>query len=84
MTQQEDNSGRMDFDLEAVLAAFLVEADEGLAAMEQSLIALESGTAGPDALHDIFRVAHTIKGNAAALQLGPLVGFAHEVEDPRQ
>jgi len=81
MNQQENNPGRMDFDLEAVLAAFLVEADEGLDAMEQSLIALESGSAEPDVLHDIFRVAHTIKGNAAALQLEPLVAFAHEVED---
>ena len=71
----------MDFDRDAVLSAFLAESEEGLAAMEHALLALESGVAGSDVLHDIFRDAHTIKGNAAALELGPLVTFAHEVED---
>src|SRR5947199_1448740 len=81
MSKQTQDLGQMDFDRDAVLSAFLAEADEGLALMEQSLIALESGVAGPDVLHDIFRVAHTIKGNAAALDLQALVIFAHEVED---
>ena len=81
MTPQTKRSVQMDFDRDAVLSAFLAETDEGLTAMEQALIALESGSAEPDLLHDIFRVAHTIKGNAAALELGPLVTFAHQVED---
>jgi two-component system, chemotaxis family, sensor kinase CheA len=81
MTQPDKESMQMDFDRDAVLAAFLAESEEGLAAMEQSLIALETGSAEPEVLHDIFRVAHTIKGNAAALELTPLVNFAHEVED---
>src|SRR4051812_43482376 len=78
---QTNTPGLMDFDREAVLSAFIAETEEGLAAMEQSLIALESRTAEPDVLHDIFRVAHTIKGNASALELEPLALFAHEVED---
>src|SRR3954470_11538011 len=81
MTQSDNQSVQMDFDRDAVLAAFLAEAEEGLASMEQALIALERGSAEPEVLHDIFRVAHTIKGNAAALELAPLVTFAHEVED---
>src|SRR5208283_2143157 len=32
-------------------------------------------------LHNVFRVAHSIKGNAASLELGELTGFAHVVED---
>ncbi|MGD0515792.1 MAG: chemotaxis protein CheA, partial [Terriglobales bacterium] len=35
----------------------------------------------PELLHTIFRVAHSIKGNATSLQLTDLAGFAHVVED---
>jgi chemotaxis protein histidine kinase CheA len=31
--------------------------------------------------HDIFRVAHSLKGNATSLELAELAGFAHVVED---
>lgn len=71
----------MDFDRDAVLASFLVEAQESLDMMEQSLLELETSTAGNERLDDIFRVAHTIKGNAFALGLRTLAGFAHLVED---
>ena len=71
----------MDFDRDAVLSSFVAEAQEGLDLMEQSLLAMESSSAGPELLHDIFRVAHTIKGNATALDFGDLAGFAHATED---
>jgi two-component system, chemotaxis family, sensor kinase CheA len=71
----------MDFDREAVLASFIAEAHEGLDLMEQSLLAMESSSAGPELLNDIFRVAHTTKGNAIALELDELAGFAHSTED---
>jgi two-component system chemotaxis sensor kinase CheA len=72
---------QMDFDREAVLASFLVETQESLDLMEQSLLEIESSATGMDLLHDIFRSAHTIKGNAFALELRTLAGFAHVVED---
>src|SRR5215469_1362655 len=71
----------MDFDREAVLASFLVESQESLDQMEQSLIDLESGTPAKGLLQDVFRLAHTIKGNAFALDLRALTGFAHLLED---
>jgi two-component system chemotaxis sensor kinase CheA len=71
----------MDFDREAVLASFLEEAKEGLDVMEQSLLELEAGASNGEPLHDIFRSAHTIKGNASALELTALAEFAHVVED---
>lgn len=71
----------MKFDREAVLASFLIEAKEGLDTMEQSLLELESSASGAEVMHDIFRVAHTIKGNASALGLRGLAGFAHLMED---
>ena len=57
----------MDFDRQKVVVAFVAESEEGLLSMEQSLIALEGDSADPDLLDNIFRVAHTIKGNASAL-----------------
>ncbi|HYW37550.1 MAG TPA: chemotaxis protein CheA [Terriglobales bacterium] len=70
-----------DFDREAVLASFLVESEEGLDLMEQALVQMESSPSDPELLHNIFRVAHTIKGNATSLALNELAGFAHVVED---
>jgi len=42
---------------------------------------LESGSSDPELLDGIFRVVHTIKGNASALDFPELAGFAHVIED---
>jgi two-component system chemotaxis sensor kinase CheA len=70
-----------DFDREAVLASFLAESQEGLDSMEQALVQMESNPSDPELLANIFRVAHTLKGNATSLGLTELAGFAHVVED---
>jgi two-component system chemotaxis sensor kinase CheA len=70
-----------DFDHGAVLASFLVESEEGLDLMEQALVQMESNPSDLELLHNIFRVAHTLKGNATSLALSELAGFAHVVED---
>ena len=70
-----------DFDHEAVFASFLVESEEGLDLMEQALVQMESSPSDLELLHNIFRVAHTLKGNATSLALSELAGFAHVVED---
>jgi two-component system chemotaxis sensor kinase CheA len=71
----------MDFDREAVLTSFLAETQEGLDLMEQSLLAMESSSEGAELLDDIFRVAHTLKGNATSLEFDDLKSFAHATED---
>ena len=71
----------MDFDRQAVLSSFVAETQEGLDLMEQSLLAMESRSGGAELLDDIFRVAHTLKGNATSLELDDLKGFAHATED---
>jgi two-component system chemotaxis sensor kinase CheA len=71
----------LDFDREAVLASFLVESEESLELMEQALVQMESSPSDPELVHSIFRVAHTLKGNATSLELRDLAGFAHVVED---
>jgi two-component system chemotaxis sensor kinase CheA len=49
--------------------------------MEQALVQMESTPSDPELLPNIFRVAHSLKGNATSLGLSDLAGFAHVVED---
>src|SRR5882724_3650124 len=56
-----------DFDRDAIVASFLVESSEGLTMMEQALVLIEDDSSDEALLNDIFRVAHTIKGNASSL-----------------
>ncbi len=71
----------MDFDREKVVASFLAESQEGLERSEQYLIAAETEPGGAEPLDEIFRVTHSIKGNASALDFPELAGFAHVMED---
>jgi two-component system chemotaxis sensor kinase CheA len=70
-----------DVDRDAIVQTFLGESEEGLAAIEEALIALESRPDDAELLGSIFRVAHTLKGNAAALGYEGLVRFSHTLED---
>lgn len=74
MTQNE-------IDRDALVRLFFEESEEGLAAMEQSLVTLEAGVGDGDALKTLFRVAHTLKGNAASLGFAELAEVTHEIED---
>src|SRR5258708_13245974 len=47
----------------------------------QHLIAAETDPGNLELLDEMFRVAHTIKGNASALDFPELTGFAHVMED---
>jgi two-component system chemotaxis sensor kinase CheA len=71
----------MDFDREKVIAAFLAESEEGLERAEQYLIAAETDPGNLELLDEMFRVAHTLKGNASALDFPQLASFAHVMED---
>jgi len=63
------------------LELFRDEANERLDNMVDTLLALESGHAEPDAINSLFRDAHTIKGGAAMLGLDTVRGLAHAMED---
>src|SRR5215471_153632 len=71
----------MEFDREKILEAFVAESAEGLQRMEEALLAAESDPDKSGLLDEIFRVAHTIKGNASLLGFLDLAEFAHGVED---
>jgi two-component system chemotaxis sensor kinase CheA len=71
----------MDLDLQPILNVFLAESEEGFSAMEQALVALESQPEDEEALGTIFRVAHTLKGNASSFGFQGVTEFAHVLED---
>jgi two-component system chemotaxis sensor kinase CheA len=63
------------------LELFRDEANERLDNMVDTLLALESGRAAPEALDSLFRDAHTIKGGAGMLGLEDVQTLAHAMED---
>jgi two-component system chemotaxis sensor kinase CheA len=70
-----------DIDYGAILAVFWAEAEDGVAAMEASLLKLESRPDDADALAHIFRVVHTLKGNAGQFGFTTLETLSHTAED---
>jgi two-component system, chemotaxis family, sensor kinase CheA len=68
-------------DYEALLEVFLAESFEGVAAMEESLLGLESHRDDVAQVQTLFRLAHTLKGNAASLGLADLAELTHSLED---
>ena len=71
----------MELDFDALVQTFKAESEENLCRMEEALVALESSGEDRELLQRIFRAAHTLKGNAAALGFTGLTEFAHKLED---
>jgi two-component system chemotaxis sensor kinase CheA len=71
----------VDLDLERIRISFLAESEEDLALVEEALLVLEKTPSDPEPLACVFRKVHTLKGNASALGLESLGGFAHRMED---
>ena len=67
-------------ELASIKAEFLLECDELLGELETGLLSLKRGASDPETVNTVFRAVHSIKGGAAALELAPLVGFAHRFE----
>jgi two-component system chemotaxis sensor kinase CheA len=68
-------------DRDALVRLFFEESDEGLLSMEEALVRLEQVPGDGDALRTLFRVAHTLKGNAASLGFSDLAEVTHGMED---
>lgn len=71
----------MEINRDLILKNFLVESTEGLGLMEQSILELETHPNDGELIQTIFRVVHTLKGNAGLLQIESLLAFTHNVED---
>ncbi|WP_313692813.1 chemotaxis protein CheA [Halorarum halobium] len=66
---------------DAHVRAFVRESEEGITELNNSLLALESDPDDAEAMDAIFRTAHTLKGNAAAMGFTSFSGLAHAMED---
>lgn len=60
---------------------FRVEAEELLAELEASLLALEKDPTEPELLNRAFRALHTLKGSGATSGFASLSAFLHRIED---
>ncbi len=63
------------------LKIFIQESDELLQQMNQNLLALEREPQNAQALHAIFRSAHTLKSMSASMGYQKIADLAHRMED---
>lgn len=70
-----------DRDQELLLQTFLTEAAEHLRGLEEALVALEAAPENPELLHGIFRLAHSLKGDATMVGFPRVAELAHALED---
>lgn len=66
---------------EQFLEEFLKESTEQITALNNALLSLESEPNDEDAMEEIFRTAHTLKGNFAAMGFDAPSDLAHAIED---
>src|SRR5689334_13210790 len=59
---------------------FFEETEEHLANMEAQLLRLDPDAPDPEALHSIFRAAHSVKGNSALLGATRFSEVMHRIE----
>ena len=74
-------SDYLDPNNEELLKDFFAEANSQVEILEQNILAIEDNPEDHDAIDEIFRAAHTLKGGAATVQMSELAEFTHLVED---
>ena len=74
-------SDYLDPNNEELLKDFFSEAQMQVDTLEQNVLVLESDGANKDAVDEIFRAAHTLKGGSATVEMMELSQFTHLVED---
>ncbi|MDR2900806.1 MAG: Hpt domain-containing protein, partial [Treponema sp.] len=74
-------SDYLDPNNEELLKDFFAEAQMQVQTLEQNILVLENESGNRDAVDEIFRAAHTLKGGAATVEMGELAHFTHIVED---
>jgi len=70
----------MDINLEKYLHIYIEESLEMLQLMENALLELEIGTFDLEKINQIFRTAHSLKGNSAAFVFNTISELSHTVE----
>ena len=74
-------SDYLDPNNEELLKDFFLEAELQVETFEQNILVLENEPHNKDAVDEIFRAAHTLKGAAGTVQMDELSHFTHLCED---
>jgi len=74
-------SDYLDPNNQELLKDFFAEARAQVDALEQNILVLENDPTNHDAVDEIFRAAHTLKGGAGTVEMTELAGFTHVMED---
>ncbi|MBP7264723.1 MAG: chemotaxis protein CheA [Spirochaetia bacterium] len=74
-------SDYLDPNNQELLKDFFAEARSQVDALEQNILVLENDPGNRDAVDEIFRAAHTLKGGAATVEMSELAEFTHVLED---
>ncbi len=71
----------MDAEKQRVLGFFIEGAREHLDTIERGLLNLQAALDDPEQVNELFRAAHSVKGDAAMLNLNSIHKVAHRLED---
>ncbi|MBI9108337.1 MAG: chemotaxis protein CheA [Spirochaetales bacterium] len=74
-------SDYLDPNNEELLKDFYLEAELQVDTFEQNILVLENEPQNKEAIDEIFRAAHTLKGAAGTVQMDELTHFTHLCED---
>ncbi len=74
-------SDYLDVNNEELLKDFFAEAEQQIENFESNILVIENDPANHEAIDEIFRAAHTLKGNSATVEMSELSEFTHRVED---
>ncbi len=74
-------SDYLDANNEELLKDFFAEAEQQVDTLESNILVIENDPSNHDAIDEIFRAAHTLKGGSATVEMTELATFCHDVED---
>ncbi len=74
-------SDYLDINNAELLKDFFSEAEQQVFTLESNILVIESDPSNHDAIDEIFRAAHTLKGGSATVEMHELSGFTHVMED---
>lgn len=74
-------SDYLDPNNEELLKDFFAEAEQQVETLESNILVIENDPNNHEAVDEIFRAAHTLKGGSATVEMMELSHFTHKVED---
>ncbi|MCQ2600520.1 MAG: chemotaxis protein CheW [Treponema sp.] len=74
-------SDYLDINNEELLKDFFTEAEQQVENLESNILVIENDPTNHEAIDEIFRAAHTLKGGSATVEMTELSTFTHTVED---